>query len=112
VTGGGRTYTDTAFVGRRNELDGLARALDAHRLVTLTGPGGSGKTRLATEVVAGRTAEPDEAPAFIELAPLGPDAIGAAVALAVGATAHAGRGADDPVARAVAHLGESTRLLV
>ncbi len=37
------------FIGRRREMDDLAAALDRHRLVTLCGPGGCGKTRLAIE---------------------------------------------------------------
>ena len=40
----------TSFVGRRRELDELAGAIGAARLVTLVGPGGAGKTRLAVEV--------------------------------------------------------------
>jgi predicted ATPase/DNA-binding SARP family transcriptional activator len=43
------------FVGRARELQELAALLPTHRLVTLTGTGGSGKTRLALEV-AGRIA--------------------------------------------------------
>ncbi|MEA3056809.1 MAG: hypothetical protein QOD30_2241, partial [Actinomycetota bacterium] len=41
-----------AFVGRQLELSELVSAIEAHRLVTLTGPGGSGKTRLAIETAA------------------------------------------------------------
>ena len=40
----------TSFVGREDELDDIAGLLRAHRLVTLTGVGGAGKTRLALEV--------------------------------------------------------------
>ena len=39
-----------SFVGRGRELAEVRRLIDSHRLVTLTGPGGCGKTRLATEV--------------------------------------------------------------
>jgi predicted ATPase/DNA-binding CsgD family transcriptional regulator len=40
----------TSFVGRERELAGVDEALDRHRLVTLCGPGGAGKTRLALAV--------------------------------------------------------------
>ena len=40
----------TSFVGRTAELEGIAAALADDRLVTIVGPGGVGKTRLATEV--------------------------------------------------------------
>jgi len=45
----------TPLVGRESELDDIVQALHHHRLVTLTGPGGAGKTRLA--LAAARTAE-------------------------------------------------------
>src|SRR6516165_9365067 len=43
----------TEFVGRRGELARVRDALEGARLVTLTGPGGIGKTRLALQVAAG-----------------------------------------------------------
>ena len=43
----------TEFVGRRAELARVRDALEGARLVTLTGPGGIGKTRLALQVAAG-----------------------------------------------------------
>jgi predicted ATPase/DNA-binding SARP family transcriptional activator len=60
----------TSFVGRDEELATVTAMVGDARLVTLTGPGGSGKTRLATE--AGRTLvdrQPDGV-WFVELAPL------------------------------------------
>ena len=56
----------TSFVGRDDELAGLLKRLAAERLVTLTGPGGVGKTRLAAEAAARL-----DVPAwFAELAPV------------------------------------------
>ena len=42
----------TSFVGRDSEVAEIKEALRAHRLVTLTGVGGVGKTRLALEVAS------------------------------------------------------------
>jgi predicted ATPase/class 3 adenylate cyclase len=42
----------TTFIGREAELNDIARLIGAHQLVTLTGPGGSGKTRLAIRTAA------------------------------------------------------------
>ncbi len=42
----------TSFVGRHDELAGVAKAIEEWRLVTLTGTGGVGKTRLAVQVAA------------------------------------------------------------
>ena len=43
----------TSFVGRHDEVARLRKTLESYRLVTLVGPGGAGKTRLAAEAVAG-----------------------------------------------------------
>lgn len=55
----------TRFVGRETELDRIAGALSEARLVTLTGPGGAGKTRLAIEATQAHAGT-----CFVELAPL------------------------------------------
>src|SRR3954469_20413059 len=58
--GAGLPETVTSFVGRRLELRAAKQRLEQGRLVTLTGPGGVGKTRLAIEVArASRKAFPD-----------------------------------------------------
>ena len=59
----------TSFVGRTAELEALAHLLDGERLVTLVGPGGSGKTRLALEL-ANRAARQGKVVWLAELAPL------------------------------------------
>jgi predicted ATPase/DNA-binding CsgD family transcriptional regulator len=53
----GLTHAQTSFIGRSDAVDKVLGLLDSYRLVTVTGPGGVGKTRLADEVlkqVAGR----------------------------------------------------------
>ena len=59
----------TSFVGRDEELNRVAKLLDEARLVTLTGPGGTGKTRLAVEAAA-RLA--DQSPDGAVVRPAGP----------------------------------------
>jgi predicted ATPase/class 3 adenylate cyclase len=56
----------TQFVGRSREVEELVELVDEHRLVTLTGPGGTGKTRLALQVAA-ETAERFDRVAFVSL---------------------------------------------
>ena len=56
----GLSHAHTSFVGRSDAVDKVAGLLTQYRLVTVTGPGGVGKTRLAGEVlrqVAGRFAD-------------------------------------------------------
>jgi predicted ATPase/DNA-binding CsgD family transcriptional regulator len=75
----------TTFVGRRQEVAGIRRMLAASRLVTLTGPGGVGKTRLAQRAGAGvRRGFPDGV-WFVELAELrDPDLVAVTVGEALG----------------------------
>ncbi|MEU0878207.1 LuxR C-terminal-related transcriptional regulator [Lentzea sp. NPDC005914] len=75
----------SSFVGRRHEVDEARRLLSASRIVTLTGPGGVGKTRLALEVGgAVHRAFPDGV-VLVELDELrDAELVANAVALAVG----------------------------
>ena len=59
----------TRFVGRSRELDDLARLVGSVRLLTLTGAGGSGKTRLAAETAV-RAAPSFARVAWVDLSPL------------------------------------------
>jgi predicted ATPase/DNA-binding NarL/FixJ family response regulator len=57
--GGSLPVARSAFVGREDELAELARLIAQSRLVSLTGPGGAGKTRLAFEVLQRDFADAD-----------------------------------------------------
>ena len=66
----------TSFVGRKTELVTLTNLVRARTLVTLTGVGGVGKTRLALEVAAGMIGEFADGAWLCELAPVSdPDAV-------------------------------------
>jgi hypothetical protein len=60
----------TSFVGREPQLTQARRLLASGRLVTLTGPGGSGKTRLSIELAAGAARDYPDGVYFIRLAPV------------------------------------------
>ena len=60
----------TSFVGREEELRRLAKLLAESRLVTLTGPGGAGKTRLSVETAARMADELPDGIWFVPLAPV------------------------------------------
>ncbi|MFH9348397.1 AfsR/SARP family transcriptional regulator [Kitasatospora sp. NPDC017646] len=116
----------TSFVGRDADLVALRSMVTRRRLVTLTGPGGSGKTRLSVE--SGRAEQasghwPDGV-WLAELAPLeSPEAVPAAVVSALGLreiVLHSSsmvaevieKRAEDPVRRLVEHCGHRRMLLV
>jgi class 3 adenylate cyclase len=58
----------TPFVGREEELADVLALLEAHRIVTLTGPGGSGKTRLALQAAAESVEQYGDGVWFVSLA--------------------------------------------
>ncbi|HMG65219.1 MAG TPA: BTAD domain-containing putative transcriptional regulator, partial [Streptosporangiaceae bacterium] len=60
----------TSFVGREDELRRLGKQLAESRLVTLTGPGGAGKTRLSVETAARMASELPDGIWFVPLAPV------------------------------------------
>ena len=64
----------TRFVGREREVDELGNLVRTARLLTLTGAGGCGKTRLAREVAL-RASESFERVAWVDLAPLADPAL-------------------------------------
>lgn len=74
----------TTFIGRSTEIDEVTKAVETDRMITLLGPGGIGKTALAT-VVAERLAPGfSGGGAFVDLVPVAPAFVVEAVAAALG----------------------------
>lgn len=110
-TGGARTLAvSTSFVGRDRQLIEVDSLITQNRLVTVTGPGGVGKTRLALEVAA-RARSRFDAVFVVELAPIrNPAEVVPTVAWTVGVTDQSNR---SPLEKIVTALdGDDGLLLV
>lgn len=108
----GFPFQPTTFIGRGDELAEIARILrdPACRLLTLTGPGGVGKTRLALEAAAGHTDTYADGVAFVSLASVGAPK---QIASAIGDVLHLSFGNEsDPTKHLLASLRERHMLLV
>src|SRR6201996_5509307 len=100
----------TSLIGREAEVGEVQAAVKAHRLVTLTGVGGVGKTRLAVEVAGRLVDEFPDGVWFFELAAVAdPAAVPDAVAAVLGITQQPGKTVTESVASA---LEGRLRLLV
>src|SRR5271169_1161143 len=100
----------TSFIGRESEVAELKTVVKSHRLVTLAGVGGVGKTRLALEVAARLADEFPDGVWFFELAAVtDPAAVPDAVAAVLGITQQPGKTVTESVAAA---LEGRVRLLV
>ncbi|MBA3653723.1 MAG: LuxR family transcriptional regulator [Actinobacteria bacterium] len=100
----------TTLVGRERELRELHAAIDGARLLTLTGAGGCGKTRLALQLAADVAERHADGTWWIELAPVSaPDLVAAAVAAALGFREEEGKLLVDTLAE---QLADVTTLLV
>jgi class 3 adenylate cyclase len=92
----------TSFIGRESEVAEVQAAVKAHRLVTLTGVGGVGKTRLALEVAARRADEFPDGVWFFDLAAVAdPAAVPDAVAAVLGIIQQPGKSVANSVAAAL-----------
>ena len=97
------------LIGRDADVDALRKLVRESRLVTLTGAGGSGKTRLAAEVAAAVAGEFSDGVAWVELAPLAdPELLPVYVIDALGLE----HGARPPLATLLESLRDREMLLV
>jgi hypothetical protein len=99
----------TSFIGRAGPVREVAALLEEYRLVTVTGPGGAGKTRLAGEVARQMAARYEDGVWLVELAPVqGPEQVAAVVAMALGVREQPGV----PAARTLARVLARQQLLL
>jgi predicted ATPase/DNA-binding CsgD family transcriptional regulator len=100
----------SSFIGRRHQIQEIKSSLAASRLVTLVGPGGVGKTRLAVRCAADVQRGVPDGAWVIELGGLAdPELVTRAVMNGLGLRDESGRW---PVSRLIDHLGTKRLLLV
>jgi predicted ATPase/DNA-binding winged helix-turn-helix (wHTH) protein len=100
----------TSFVRRDAEIAEIEAALESYRLVTLLGPGGVGKTRLALEVGTDLLGHNRDGVWFVELGPIDDaELVGETLCSTVGAQPQGNRSA---IENAVAYLREKQALLI
>ncbi|MFD0823509.1 ATP-binding protein, partial [Micromonospora zhanjiangensis] len=98
----------TSFVGRRTERTALDRLVKAHRLVTVVGAGGAGKTRLAVELASGVVESYPDGVWFVDIAPVtDPGLVAFAVAAVLGLRPEPGR----PMVDTLVEYAASRRML-
>lgn len=100
----------TSLIGRAQELDQVRSRLGRHRLVTLTGPGGAGKTRLAIEAGFDLLCNYADGVWLVELGSIAdPQLVGEALCASLGVPVTGDRPA---VQSAIAHLSQKEVLLI
>jgi predicted ATPase/DNA-binding SARP family transcriptional activator len=100
----------TPLVGRQRELQDVVDSLSRSRLLTLTGPGGTGKTRLALAAAGAVSMSYPEGVCWVELAPLDdPGIVAQVVARRVGVPDCPGQ---DAAAAIAEHVGDRSMLIV
>lgn len=107
---GNLPYGTTSFVGRGTETADVLELVRAHRLVTLLGPGGIGKTRLSLHVAGSLAAKFDDGAWFVDLAPIADGTLVAGrIAEAVGVKLPPGEATVDAL---VSQIADKNALLV
>lgn len=99
----------TSFIGREEEIVAVRQKLETGRLVTLTGIGGTGKTRLSLQAAAEMSTQYPDGVWFVELAPITEEAlVPQAVAAVIGVREEPGQ----PLLRTLATALKTKRLLL
>ena len=99
----------TSFIGRDEDIDAVAALLEANRLVTITGPGGIGKTSLATEAARASADRAQDGAWFVALADVAdPATLRSVIARTIGLFDGPGR----PASEALAHYLKDRRVLL
>ncbi|BDI22584.1 BTAD domain-containing putative transcriptional regulator [Herbiconiux sp. L3-i23] len=75
----------TRFIGRRAEVQSVQALRRKHRVITIVGPGGVGKTRLAVEIARSATTADDDDQWMVDLAPVPVEGVLGEIAVVVGA---------------------------
>lgn len=99
----------TSFIGREGEIAAVGELLDRARLVTLTGPGGTGKTRLALQVASERLTQYADGAFFVDLAAITDSSL---VASALASSAGVREVADKPLTETLAEELRDRELLL
>jgi predicted ATPase/class 3 adenylate cyclase len=100
----------TSFVGREREIADVKKGLHNSRLLTITGAGGVGKTRLVVQVAFDAVSEYPDGVWMAELSPVGdPDRVPHTIAQALGVREESGKSLTDSI---VKHLKAKRLLLV
>ncbi|HEV8557727.1 MAG TPA: LuxR C-terminal-related transcriptional regulator [Actinophytocola sp.] len=105
----GRPVAWTSFIGRERELAAIGAALTESRLVSLVGPGGVGKTRLAAATAERTAGSFPHGGAFVDLVPVREGFVAQAAAAVLGVTEHPQQPLDEVV---LEELGRGPMLLV
>jgi predicted ATPase/class 3 adenylate cyclase len=100
----------STFIGRAKEIKDALRLLDGTRLLTLTGPGGTGKTRLSLQLAAEVGSQFPDGAFWVPLAPISdPDLVASTIAHSLGVQVSGG---EAPLAKVSDYVREKRMLMV
>lgn len=99
----------SSFVGRKHEIAEIRKLLGSHRLVTVVGPGGVGKTRLSLQVAVSLLDEYPDGAWFVELASIAEPSL---VTRTVAQTLSVREKPDEPIERTLLEQLASRRVLI